>query len=996
MAILLRNDNGFPKMKRRYRHRIADIDSLRPTLRIDPSRRISFRFGMRSVKGFHGDSVATALYGHGVRIFSRSIKFRRPRGLYSLNGESANCLMEIDGRPNEMAETLLLEKGMRVRPQNVRFSLKRDPSGFMDRMDWALPAGFYLSRFHKPSSLRPFFLKRIRRAAGIGRIDPDYRSEAVFDRQYIQTDVCVIGGGPAGMAAAMAAAESGVRVVLLESRPWLGGNFDHRTGEFETGVNLHHRSRSLADQVDTASIRRFHQTVAIDLSEGAAVAFRMGGGENLFDRRLLDIRYRSVVVATGCTERALLFEHNDRPGVMQVDCAYRLARSYGIFPGTAAVFSVGHDEGLEAAAGLHDLGMAVRAVADCRAEPGDSKLVEALSERKIPYLSRWHASEAKGKKRVEGVVLRDEKEGRQAFGCDLLVASAGLSPVIGPLSVTGAEPAYDPETGFYLPRSLPPGVHMAGRITGLTHAGAVEASGRSAGLRAAGDCGASVEAALQESEAVLQTLPGPAGGKTIFLNIDKGKKTFVCFDMDVTVKHLRQSVDRGFDTPEPAKRFTGAGTGPGQGGIPGPNLPWLLARLREASPEGTRPTTARPPLVPAPLAVYGAGRIQLNRFSPVHSLLKEAGAAWDDSAGWRQAAYFDFDPAARKEIEAVRGRIGIMDAAAQGKFRVFGPDAVQVLERIFIGKSADLTPGRAKHSFICNEYGGVLYEAVTACRGPEDYLVFTAPGMGKAVYRWMIDHSENKDWDYRVADLTESLGAVRMAGPLARELLQGLTESNVSNPAFPLMGFRRLRLMKEALTVQALRTGAVGEVTYDLYMPASLMAAAWKALTTAGEAFGMHPYGLKADTLLRLEKGRLHIHRESENRVTLLDLGLERHWRRNRSGAGKVGDAALRHTAGQTGRMKRVGFRMESAADRDRPLQDGAIVVDDTIRGHVCLTRYSDTLGEQIGTALVAEHLAEPGTRLNLFEHDMEPHQRRHALVVPLPFYDPDHIRMKG
>jgi len=984
-------------MKRRYRNRIADLDSLRPTLRIDPSRRISFRFGMRPVKGFWGDSVATALYGHGVRIFSRSLKFRRPRGLCSLNGESANCLMEIDGRPNETAETLLLKKGMRVRPQNVRLSLKRDPSGFMDRLDWALPAGFYLSRFHKPYALWPFFLKRIRRAAGIGCIAPDYRREAVFDRQYIQTNVCVIGGGPAGMTAALAAAESGVRVVLLESRPWLGGNFDHRTGEFETGVKLHERSRWLADQIESASIRRFHQTVAVDLSkEGAAVAFRMGGRENLFDRRLMKIRFRSVVVATGCTERTLMFEHNDRPGVMQVDCAYRLARTYGICPGTSAVFSVGHDEGLEAAANLHDLGMAVRAVADCRAEPGDSGLVQALSERKIPYLPRWHASEAKGKKRVEGVVLCDEKEGRRDFGCDLLVASAGLSPVIGPLSLAGAEPAYDPETGFYLPRSLPPGVYMAGRITGLTHAGSVEASGRSAGLRAARDCGASVEAALQKSEMVLQALPGPAGGKTISLNIGKGKKTFVCFDMDVTVKHLRQSVDRGFDTPEAAKRFTGAGTGPGQSGIPGPNLPLLLARLREEPPEGTRPTTARPPLVPTPLALYGAGRVQLSRFSPVHSLLKEAGAAWNDSAGWRQAAYFSFDPAAREEIEAVRGRVGIMDAAAQGKFRVFGPDALQVLERVFIGKSADLTPGRAKHSFICNEYGGVLCEAVIACRGREDYRVFTAPGMEKAVYQWMIDRSENRDWDYRVADLTESLGAVRMAGPLARELLQGITESNVSNAAFPLMGLRRLRLMKDGLRVQALRTGAVGEVTYDLYMPASLMPSAWKALATVGEAFGMHPYGLKADTLLRLEKGRLHIHRESENRVTLLDLGLERYWDRDRSDADKVGDAALRHIAGQTGRMKRVGFRVESAADGDRPLQDGAIVVDETIQGHVCLTRYSATLGEQIGTALVAEHLAESGTRLNLFEYDMEPHQRRHALVVPLPFYDPDHTRMKG
>lgn len=981
-------------MSLRRRKRWTDL----PTLRIDPARRLSFRFGFRPMRGFSGDSVASALYAGGVRIFSRSLKFRRPRGLFSLNGESANCLMEIDGRPNETAETTLLADGMRVRPQNTRFSLKWDYTGFMDRLGWAMPAGFYLRRFHKPYFLWPFFLKRIRRTAGIGRIDPDYRREGVFDRQYIQTDICVIGGGPAGMAAALAAAESGMRVVLLESRPWLGGNFDHRTGEFAPGLPLYEQARDLADRVEKAAVRRFYRTSAIDLSgDGRVTACSTGCEEDLFDQRLLDIRCRSIVAASGCTERPLLFEHNDRPGVMQADCAYRLARTYGIPPGVAGVFSVGHDEGLEAAASLHDLGMTIRAVADRRREPYDSKLAAALSERNIPYLPGWRASEVRGKKRVEGVILTSEKGAEQRdFACDFLAASAGLSPLTGPLTLAGAESTYDDHTGFFLPQDLPPGVHMTGRLLGLTHPEAIEASGRSAGLRAAIECGASLAEALEEAEVALRSLPGPASGSKEISVPGKGRKTFVCFDMDVTAKNIRQALDQGFDAEELVKRFTGAGTGPGQGGIPGHNLPLLMAQLREKTPDQSKPTTLRPPLIPASLAVYGAGRIQLKRVTPIYSLLKDSGAAWDHSTGWMRAAYFAYDPAGSREVEAVRNGVGIMDAAAQGKFRIFGPNAVKALDRVLIGNMAALTPGKAKHSFMCNQDGCVLHEAVTACRERDDYFLTTAPGEGDAVYQWITYHSRKEGWNFQIADLTEALGAIRIAGPSAREMLQGMTESNVSNAAFPLMGFRRMRLMNGALTVQALRTGAVGEVTYDLFMPASLMVAAWEAMTEAGAPFGMHPFGTTAETLLRLEKGRLHIDRESENRVTLIDLGMGGFWHREKAQAGTVGDIALRHTADQPGRMKRVGFQLDSTSNEDRPLQDGAVVVEDAIQGHVCLTRYSPAIGKQIGTALVAEHLAEPGTRLALFEHDMESNERRHAVVVPLPFYDPNHTRMKG
>ncbi|NNG07450.1 MAG: glycine cleavage T protein (aminomethyl transferase), partial [Desulfobacteraceae bacterium] len=174
-----------------------------PTLRIDPAEAFSFAYRGKTYGGLKGDTVATALYANGIRIFSRSIKYHRPRGLYSLDGESSNCLMDIDGVPNVHAELTPIRDGMNVRPQNVVGSPEIDLKGFMDKLDWAMPAGFYYRYFHKPYRLWPFFLRQIRKAAGIGVIDPSSRMEGRFDEQYLNGEVCVIGGGPAGMMAAL-------------------------------------------------------------------------------------------------------------------------------------------------------------------------------------------------------------------------------------------------------------------------------------------------------------------------------------------------------------------------------------------------------------------------------------------------------------------------------------------------------------------------------------------------------------------------------------------------------------------------------------------------------------------------------------------------------------------------------------------------------------------------------------------------------------------------
>ncbi|HKK91208.1 MAG TPA: 2Fe-2S iron-sulfur cluster-binding protein, partial [Desulfobacteraceae bacterium] len=421
-----------------------------PTLRVDPAATVRFRYRGKPCAGVMGDTVATALYANGVRIFSRSLKYHRPRGLYSLDGECSNTCMEVDHLPNVRCETTLLEPIMTVNEQNVKGSARHDLMGFMDRLDFLMPAGFYYRTLHRPAWLWKTAMPRIRKAAGLGRITPDFKIEGTYDEIFPATDICVIGGGPAGMHAALAAAGNGLRVILLESRPWLGGFFDYRAADYQAGKPLFARAGELANAVDDEpNIRVLTRTAMTGAyNNNLITGFQEGGKTDAFDQRYVEIRAQSVVVATGAMERPLVFDNNERPGVMQVGCAHRLARTYGILPGKDAVFSIGHDLGLEAAVDLFDLGLNIQAVADIREDGQDRKLVAALEQRNIPLLTGWVAARAYGGKTVNKITLATlDGTITRRVRCDLVVASAGMTPVTAPLTIAQGKVAYDDHTG---------------------------------------------------------------------------------------------------------------------------------------------------------------------------------------------------------------------------------------------------------------------------------------------------------------------------------------------------------------------------------------------------------------------------------------------------------------------------------------------------------------------------------------------------------------------
>ena len=964
-----------------------------PTLRITPSEKLSLNYRGKTVQGVAGDTVATALFANGVRVFARSLKYHRPRGLYSLDGECSNTCMDVNGVPNVRTENTLLKDGMVVKEQNVKGSADRDWLSFIDKLDWMMPAGFYYKTMHKPAAVWPVAMRQIRKAAGIGVISADYQMKGQYDELFVKAEVTVIGGGAAGMTAALAAAESGQRVVLLESRPHLGGCFDYRVSTTAEGTPLYQRARELARQVaQTGNIRTFtHTSMVGAYNNNLITAFQVGGATDPFTERYIEIRSDSVVVATGCIERPLIFDHNERPGVMQVGCAHRMARTYGLLPGSEAVFSVGHDLGLEAAVDLFDLGLKINCVADIREDGQNPELMLAMAERKIPVLKGWVAAKAHGGKKVEKVTLTTvEGTVKRQFPCDLLVASAGLTPVTGPFILAQAKMGYDSHTGYFLPTTLPERMFPAGRLTGVNNPAAIEASGRLAGLKAAAAAGADMGTAVGAAEKAASALPGPERGCKLVTAPVKGRKSFICFDEDTTIKNIKQAIEMGFDVPELIKRFTSAGTGPGQGGIPGHNLPLFVAKYT-ASINTPVPTTVRPPLVPTFLATYAGYNHHMFKHTPLHDSQIADGGIFRNIGVWQRARYFSDDFDCREEILNVRNNVGLLDGSTLGKFRIHGPDALKALQRVYVSDMSKVKEGRIKYSAMCNDDGCVIDDGVVVKLGENDYYFTTSSARAGQTVEWIRYHTRFDGWDFALVNLTDALGVINISGPNARKVLAKVVDVDLSTESFPFSGYQEFSI-QDTISVRAMRLGFVGELSYELHVPSSYTQAVWDMLKEAGAEFGIRNFGVEAQNVLRMEKCHVILGSESEQRTNLLDLGLGFLWDRKKADAKTVGAVALRQAEKDVGRLKLVGIRME---DDNRPARDGALIVDNKVRGYVATMRKSFSTGQAVGMALVESQLADIGTRLEIFEDECNG-VRLYARVVAMPFYDPKGARMKA
>jgi len=951
---------------------------------IDRDRPIAFHFDGRAYSGFAGDSIASALWANGVRVLSRSFKYHRPRGPVSLAGAEANTLVQLPGRPNVPADLEPLREGLEVRPQNVGGSLRRDRWRHLDRFGALLPAGFYYRAFFRPRGAWRFWEPRIRAMAGLGTVDPATPRQP-FEHGHRFADVAVVGGGAAGMAAALAAAEAGARVALVEEWPWLGGALRYARFDAEGS-----RGVALLAEVEA----QVEASPAIDVLR-ATIAngwFADHWLPLLHGRSTTRLRSAATVIATGMQQQPAVFRDNDRPGILLASAAQRLLRLYGVVPGRRAVLLTADGDGYGAALDLDDAGVEVAAVLDLRPDPPADPRAEAVQRRGIDVHCGHAVSAVVMNRRQDGLAAlragRITEDGRlrddgAEIACDLLCVSVGAMPVAQLLLHGGARLDYDEATAGFRVHGTATGVFAAGAVNGRNELEACLADGRHAGRQAAAHAGVAATGPAA-------TPPPTDGGNhpyPVFAHA-RGKE-FVDFDEDQTIADVTRAIDEGFGHVELIKRYTTAGMGPSQGKLTALNLARIAARHRRVPVAEVGVTTARPPFRPEPLGQLAGPGFHPWRQSVLHDRHLEAGAQMLLAGAWLRPAWYGTTARRQacidEEVARVRTGVGLIDVSTLGGLEVRGPDAAEFLERLYTGRFRRQPVGRIRYALLCDRTGTIVDDGV-ACRLAETHFYLTATtGAADAVYREMLRWNAEWQLEVDIANVTAAYAGISIAGPRARQVLAQLSEGvALDADAFPYLQARAGQVA--GVACRLLRVGFVGELCYELHLPASQAEAVWDALLAAGADAGIAPVGIEAQRVLRLEKGHILIGQDTDGLSQPLEAGLD--WAIGRNKSYFVGQRAIAIQAEGPPTRRLVGFTLP--AEAALPAECHLVVQDGGIVGRVTSVARSAALGQTVGLAYVAPDQAEPGSRFTIKLGDG---RLLTAVVTPPPFFDPDNAR---
>lgn len=948
-------------------------------LRRDES--IAFRFDGRPHTGLGGDTIASALAADGVEVLSRSFKYHRPRAVLCAAGRCPNCLVEVDGEPNVRGCVTPIAAGMTVRSQNAWPTLRRDLLGLTDVFDRFFPIGFYYKTFIRPRRFWPLYEMVLRRIAGLGRIDIRARPDFGQRKRHAHTEVAVIGGGPAGCLAALAAAAAGADVVLVDDGAALGGHLRTRTrpvtgDERIAGLPGTEVATRLAELVAAEPrIEHLASATAIGIYDGGLVGVVAG---STFTR----LRARRIVLATGAAERPALFDANDRPGIMLASGILRLAHLHGVRAGRTAIVVTDDDHGWRQAAELSAVGIRVTALVDSRDAPPEPPEAAALRDAGAEVIVGATVIRAEGRSRVRALRVAGADGTERRLEADLVAMATRPEPVVTLAAQAGLALAFEERLAEWIPVAGSADVVATGAITGLvdddlTAAGAILAGGLAAG-RADSAAGAAHDARVA---AAFAALPDPAE-----THLPSGRKPFVCLCEDVTTKELAQGVAEGFASLETLKRYSTVTMGPCQGKQCHGNAAKVTAALRGVPRAVTGLTTYRPPVQPVPLAVLAGPHLNPVRRTALHDRHDALGANWMDMGDWKRP--LDYGDVAA-ECRVVHEAVGLIDVSTLGKLDVRGRDAGEFLDWLHPNRFSDLKVGRIRYRAMTDDAGIILDDGTVARLGEERYLVTTGTGSLDAVDGWLRWWLAASDRRVDVTNVTARYAAMNLAGPRAREVLAGLTDLDVSAEGLRYLDARE-GLVAGVPTV-VLRIGFVGELAYELHAPADRAAHLWDALMAAGAPHGIRPFGVEAQRVLRLEKQHAIVGQDTD---ALSDpRGAAMGWLIKADRPDFIGRDAIAALAERGPRDVLTGFEMIGTAV---PAEGSAIVRDGRPIGRVTSSKWSPTLGKAIGLAWLPAADAVEDQAITVRLGAGREGSTAAAVVRTAPFYDPAGERVRS
>ncbi|SHH62100.1 sarcosine oxidase subunit delta family protein [Streptomyces sp. 3214.6] len=929
--------------------------------RVDRTAPLTFTFDGTRYQGFRGDTLASALLANGIIAAATSIKLGRPRGIFSAGAEEPNAVVQIEEpfpEPMLPATTVELYDGLAATslPGQGRLATQPDP--------------------------------------------------ARYDAVHAHCDLLIVGAGPAGLAAAAAAAKSGARVILADSEPDLGGSL-LGTGELDDWTA--ELSAQLDAAPDVCVLRRTTVFGYYDDNHLLAVERRtnhLGAAApaNVSRERVHRIRARRVVLATGAHERSLAFADNDRPGVMLAASARTHLHRHGVLPGRHGVVFTTNDSAYAAALDLAASGVGISAIVDTRPAPG--AWADRARAAGIEVLPGHAVIGTDGEARLTAVTVAPygETTGQREFAADLLLVSGGWNPVAHLFSQSGGKLRYDEALGTFVPDAGRQAVEVAGSASGVFDLADVLAQGAAAGARAIEAEGYSCEAPRLPQVPAQPRLTPPMQVFTVPGR--EGAPRFVDLQRDVTVDDLSRATGAGMLSVEHTKRYTTAGTALDQGKTSGVLTSGVVAELLGVDISALGTTTFRPPYTPVSFAALaGRHRGALHdpvRVTPLHAWHVERGARFENVGQWKRPWYYprdgeDMETAVLRECAAARDGVAFMDASTLGKIDVQGPDAGAFLDLLYTNMMSTLKVGMIRYGVMCRPDGMVFDDGTVIRLAQDRFLVTTTTGNAAAVLDWMEEWHQTEWPDLKVhcTSVTEQWATVALVGPKSRAVLGALAPRlAVSNDDFPFMAWRETTVA--GIGARVCRISFSGELAYEINVSPWEARTLWEALYEAGAPYGITPYGTETMHVLRAEKGYPIIGQDTDGTVTPQDLGMS--WVVSKKKPDFIGKRSYARADTTRGDRKHlVGLLPE---DPGAFLPEGAHLVADSVLpappvpmlGHVTSSYRSAALGRTFALALIKGGRDRIGERLYAPVGD-----RLVPVTVASPvLYDPEGARRDG
>jgi sarcosine oxidase subunit alpha len=957
-------------------------------------RRMPVRFHFEGVEyaGYAGDTISSALWASGVRLLGRSFKYHRPRGIYSLANHDCNALMEDGTNINIRADITPIKEGANYWAVNTFGGLLRDKAQILDRLSAFLPVGFYYKTFHKPRWLFPFHERQMRRLAGLGTINPN-RPRLHTPKAYDFCDVLVIGAGPAGLSAAIAAAERGAQVVLVDENARPGGSLTYQWARDPATREQLRQLLERALSLPHLDIRT--STVAAGYYTDHWIAL-------VDEERLTKMRAQSVVIATGCFEQPAIFGNNDLPGVMLASAAQRLIYRYAVRPFEQAIVLTANSDGYRAALDLHSCCVQVRAVIDLRHEGETSDLQEEVRAAGIRVLAGYavlYAEPAADKAGITGARIcplgtSGLPQINRAFtiGCDGIAMSVGWAPADGLIYQGGGRMVYSQRLEQFVPAMLPPGMFAAGRVNGIYHLEDQLADGERAGLVAAAHLG------LYEGKIPPEPChDGPPPSHPYPIMVSEDAKCFVDLDEDVQYKDFVHAAQEGFDHVELMKRYSTFGMGPSQGKLSNVNAIRILAKIRGQSIAETGTTTSRPFFHPVPLSHLAGRGFHPHRQTALHSWHAAAGAVFMPAGEWLRPAYYlggelgakSREQAISEEVLAVRRGIAMIDVGTLGKIEISGPDAGEFIERIYTARFAKMKIGTSRYGLMCDESGVIIDDGVIARLGQNRFYATTTTTSSGNVYRELQRWALLWGLEVVLVNATGSYCAMNLAGPYSREILQKLTPLDLREEAFPYLGAREGEVL--GVPVRLFRVGFVGELGYEIHVPSHSARYLWEGIMEAGRERSIRPFGVEAQRILRLEKAHVIVGQDTDGLTTPREAKMS--WAVKMDKPFFVGQRSLQIHEKKPLERVLVGFALPRGYSGPVPQECHLVIENNKIMGRVTSIAYSPTLRRVIGLAYVPPHKEAIGSE---FDIRIDDGTLVRATVVETPFYDPENLRQSS